>query len=272
MLPVVGSKELVALLPMLLGARRVGFPVLAYPTYDVGARITGAQTRAVGGLTGLGPERLDLLWINSPANPTGAVLGAAHLRKVAEWGRERRCVIASDECYCDLWYDGEPPPSVLSREVSDGDHTNLLAVHSLSKRSNLAGYRAAFVAGDPEIVSRLLEIRRHAGLIVPAPVQAAMIAALGDDEHVEAQREVYAWRRATLSKALADSGFAVEGEAGLYLWVTRDEACWDTVAWLAERGILVAPGVFYGPAGAQHVRIALTAPDERITAAAARLS
>lgn len=271
-LPVVGTKELVAWLPLLLGARSVGFPRLAYPTYDVGARIAGAQGRAVDGLTGLGPERLDLLWINSPANPTGQVLGEAHLRKVVEWSRQSGAVVASDECYCDLWYDGPAPLSVLSPEVSGGDHTGLLAVHSLSKRSNLAGYRAGFVAGDPVIVRKLLEIRRHAGMIVPAPVQAAMAVALGDDEHVAVQREIYAQRRELLAKALAGNGFEVSGEAGLYLWGSRGEDCWATVGWLAERGVLVAPGSFYGPTGAQHVRVALTASDERIAAAADRLT
>lgn len=270
-LPVVGTKELVAWLPLFLGSRQVGFPSLAYPTYDVGARIAGATGRVVDGLAGLGPERIDLLWINSPSNPTGQVLGAPHLRKVVEWSRQTECVIASDECYCDLWYGGPPPPSVLSPEVSGGDLTGLLAVHSLSKRSNLAGYRAGFVAGDPALVQRLLEIRRHAGMIVSAPVQAAMVAALGDDEHVVIQRETYARRRAQLADAFATNGFSVSGEAGLYLWVSRDEDCWSTLGWLAERGILAAPGTFYGPTGARHLRVALTATDERIAAAADRL-
>ncbi|HEU5034152.1 MAG TPA: succinyldiaminopimelate transaminase [Mycobacteriales bacterium] len=271
-LPVIGTKELVAWLPMLLGAQSVGFPGLAYPTYDVGARLAHASGRTVDALTALGPERLDLLWVNSPANPTGKVLPAPHLRKVADWARARGTVVASDECYADLWYDAEPPPSVLSPEVCGGSVDGLLAVHSLSKRSNLAGYRAGFVAGDARLVARLLEIRKHAGMIVPAPVQAAMVAALDDDEHVVAQRDRYRARRARLLPALAAAGFTIDhSEAGLYLWATRDERCWDTVAWLAERGILVAPGEFYGPAGARHVRVALTATDERIDAAVARL-
>ena len=224
-------------------------------------------------LTALGPARLDLLWVNSPANPTGRVLPAEHLRKVVEWGRERGTVIASDECYCDLFYDDAPPVSVLSPEVSGGSLDGVLAAHSMSKRSNLAGYRAGFVAGDPSLVARLLEVRKHAGMIMPAPVQAAMVAALGDDEHVIEQRERYADRRRRLLRALESCGFVVEGSAaGLYLWATRNEDCWTTVDRLAQRGILVAPGEFYGPTGSQHVRVALTATDERVAAAVARLA
>jgi succinyldiaminopimelate transaminase len=272
-LPVIGTKELVAWLPTLLRASSVGFPELAYPTYDVGAVLAGASAQRVDALTALGPGRVDLLWINSPANPTGRVLPPEHLRKVVEWGRERGTVIASDECYCDLWYDDAPPASVLSPQVCGGSLDGLLAVHSLSKRSNLAGYRAGLVAGDPALVARLLEVRKHAGMIVPAPVQAAMVAALTDDEHVSAQRERYAARRAVLLPALECCGFLVEGSAaGLYLWATRAEDCWRTVDWLADRGILAAPGEFYGPAGAQHVRVALTATDERVAAAASRLA
>jgi aspartate/methionine/tyrosine aminotransferase len=157
--------------------------------------------------------------------------------------------------------------------VCDGDHTGLLAVHSLSKSSSLAGYRAGFVAGDSAVVAELLAVRKHAGMIVPTPVQAAMVAALGDDEHEKVQRERYARRRAMLLPALRAAGLSVDhSEAGLYLWASRGQGCRETVTWLAERGILVAPGDFYGPAGAQHVRVALTATDERIDAAVARLS
>jgi succinyldiaminopimelate transaminase len=271
-LPVIGTKEVVAWLPTLLGAGSVGFPSLAYPTYDVGARMAGGTGRAVDPLTSLGPQRLDLLWINSPSNPTGAVLPPEHLRKVVEWARERGTVLASDECYADIWYDGDPPSSVLSPEVGGGSHDGLLAVHSLSKRSNLAGYRAGFVAGDAALIARLLEVRKHAGMIVPAPVQAAMIAALGDDEHVVVQRERYANRRTVLTTAFTKAGFAIDAStAGLYLWLSRGESCWQTVDALAELGILVAPGEFYGPAGKSNVRVALTATDERVAAAAARL-
>jgi succinyldiaminopimelate transaminase len=271
-LPVIGTKELVAWLPTLLGAETVGYPSLAYPTYDVGARIAGATGSAVDATVSVGPQRLDLLWVNSPSNPTGAVLPTEHLRKVADWARERGTVLASDECYADIYYDQTPPVSVLSPEVCGGNHVGLLAVHSLSKRSNLAGYRAGFIAGDAALIERLLAVRKHAGMIVPAPVQAAMIAALGDDEHVALQRARYATRRSLLLGALHTAGFEVaDTGAGLYLWATRDEDCWDTVGWLADRGVLAAPGAFYGRAGSRHVRIALTATDERVAAAAARL-
>jgi succinyldiaminopimelate transaminase len=271
-LPVIGTKELVAWLPTLLSARGVGFPELAYPTYDVGARLAGATRITVEATVALGPEPLDLLWVNSPANPTGRVLPAEHLRKVVDWAQARGTVLASDECYADIYYSGDPPLSVLSPQVCGGNHRGLLAVHSLSKRSNLAGYRAGFVAGDPELIARLLEVRKHAGMIVPDPIQAAMVAALGDDVHVIEQRSRYAARRTSLLAALRAAGLTVEDTgAGLYLWATRDEPCWDTVGWLAERGILVAPGEFYGAAGARHVRIALTATDERVAAAVSRL-
>ncbi|HVX69093.1 MAG TPA: succinyldiaminopimelate transaminase [Mycobacteriales bacterium] len=271
-LPVIGTKELVAWLPTLLEAASVGYPSLAYPTYDVGARLAAAKGSVVDATVAVGPARLDLLWLNSPSNPTGKVLPPEHLRKVADWARDRGTVVASDECYADIYYGEELPVSVLSPEVCGGVHDGLLAVHSLSKRSNLAGYRAGFLAGDPALVAQLLEVRKHAGMIVPGPVQAAMIAALGDDEHVVAQRNRYQSRRAVLLAALRDAGFTVDDTgAGLYLWSTRDEDCWETVGWLAGRGILAAPGSFYGTAGTRHVRIALTATDERIAAAADRL-
>ena len=273
-LPTVGSKELIAWLPTLLGlgpGDLVVHPELAYPTYDVGARLAGADVLASDALTAIGPRRAGLLWINSPANPTGRVLPVEHLRKIVQWARERDVVVASDECYLELGWSGVPV-SVLHESVAGDSHDNLLAVHSMSKRSTMAGYRAGFVAGDPALVRRLLEVRRHAGMIVPAPVQAAMAAALADDGHADVQRERYAARRGVLAAALPAAGFRIEhSEAGLYLWVTRDEDCWSSVAALAELGILVAPGSFYGAAGSRHVRVALTATDERVAAAAARL-
>ncbi len=278
-MPTVGSKELVAWLPTLLGLGPgdvVVHPEVAYPTYDIGARLAGATPVAADGLTSLGPQRVRLVWVNSPANPTGRVLPVEHLRKVVDWARERGAVVASDECYAELgwgeWQD-TGTPSVLDPRVCGGSHAGLLAVQSLSKRSNLAGYRAAFVAGDPALVRELVEVRRHAGMIVPAPVQAAMVAALGDDGHVRDQHARYAARRLVLRAALEDAGWRVDdSEAGLYLWVTRGEDCWESVARLAGLGILVAPGAFYGPAGSGHVRVALTAGDERVAAAARRLS
>ncbi len=274
-LPTVGSKELVALLPSLLGigaGETVALPALAYPTYAVGALLSGATPVTYASLLELGPARVRLLWVNSPANPTGQVLPAEHMAKIVAWARERGTIVVSDECYFELGWDAEPV-SVLDPRVCGGDPTGLLAVHSLSKRSNLAGYRAAWVAGDPALVAALLEVRKHAGLMVPDPVQAAMVAALGDDAHVAEQRERYARRRAVLRPALEAAGMRIEHSAGgLYLWATRGEDCWTTVEELASHGILVAPGEFYGPAGQQFVRVALTASDERIAQVGARLS
>ena len=270
-LPVIGSKEFVAWLPSYLGARRVVFPELAYPTYDVGARLAGASAVASDSTVALGPEAVDLIWVNSPGNPTGRVLPVEHLRKVVAWARERGTVVASDECYLELGWD-ERPVSILHPDVSGGSHEGLLAVHSLSKRSNLAGYRAGFVTGDPVLVKRLLEIRKHAGMLMPAPVQAAMTAALGDDEHADEQRARYAARRDLLRPALENAGWAIEhSTAGLYFWASNGGTSWDQVAKLSEIGILVAPGEFYGSAGRRHIRVALTATDERISAAVRRL-
>jgi len=276
-LPTIGAKELVAWLPTLLGFGAgdvVGFPSLAYPTYDVGARLAGATPMVLDATLSVGPARVAMLWVNSPANPTGRVLPVDHLRKMVAWARERGTILVSDECYIEFgWDPALPPVSVLHPSICGSSHDGLIAVHSLSKRSNLAGYRAGFIAGDGSLVRRLLEVRKHAGMIVPAPVQAAMIAALGDDAHVLEQRARYLARRSVLRPALEAAGFTIEySDAGLYLWATRGEDCWTSVEWLAERGILVAPGSFYGTAGAQHVRVALTASDERIEAAAKRLT
>ena len=274
-LPTIGSKELVALLPLLLGVGpgdTVLVPQLAYPTYEIGARVAGAAVLASDATSAAGPARVPLVWVNSPSNPTGRVLPVEHLAKVVAWARERGAVVVSDECYIELGWSAEPV-SVLHPDVCAGTHQGLLAVHSLSKRSNLAGYRAGLVAGDPVLVAALLDARKHLGLMMPAPVQAAAAAAFADDEHVREQRARYATRRTALYTALTDAGFTIDhSEAGLYLWATRGEPCWDTVDRLAERGILVAPGDFYGPTGSRHVRIALTAPDERIAAAVARLA
>ena len=275
-LPSIGSKELVAWLPTLLGVGpgdTVVIPSVCYPTYEVGVRLAGADVLRSDSLTAAGPSsRVKLVWLNSPSNPTGRVLPPAHLRKVVDWARERGAVVASDECYLSLGWEAGPT-SVLHESVTGGDYTGVLAVHSLSKRSNLAGYRAGFAGGDPALLRDILAVRKHAGMIMPAPVQAAMVAALGDETHVAAQRERYAARRVALRAALFDAGFTVDhSEAGLYLWATRDEDCWATVEWLAARGILVAPGAFYGPAGGRHVRVALTGTDERVAAAVKRLA
>ena len=274
-LPTIGSKELVAWLPTLLGLGHedtVVIPELAYPTYEVGARLAGAAFVRTDATTALGPARPGLLWLNSPSNPTGRVLPPAHLRKVVRWARARGTIVASDECYLAL-AGSTDAHSILHPDICGGSHTGLLAVHSLSKSSNLAGYRAGLIAGDPGLVAALLEVRKHAGMIVPFPVQAAMTAAASDDEHVVAQAERYERRRAALRPALEKAGLAVEhSEAGLYLWATAGEPGRLTVRRLAAEGVLVAPGEFYGPAGEQHVRVALTASDERIETAARRLA
>ncbi|MET0132005.1 MAG: succinyldiaminopimelate transaminase [Kibdelosporangium sp.] len=274
-LPTIGSKELIAWLPTLLGVRAgdlVVIPELAYPTYEVGALLAGAEVLRADGLTAVGPRRPAIVWLNSPSNPTGRVLPVEHLRKVVDWARSRGSIVVSDECYLSLSWD-VAPVSVLHKSVNDGDVTGILAVHSLSKSSSLAGYRAGFVTGDAALVSSLLAVRKHAGMMVPRPVQEAMTAALSDDDHVDVQRSLYRARRTVLRAALVGAGFRIDhSEAGLYLWATRDEPAADTVAWLAERGILVAPGTFYGPTGSRHVRIALTATDERVQAAASRLA
>ncbi|MEU9194410.1 succinyldiaminopimelate transaminase [Streptomyces hundungensis] len=274
-LPVVGSKELVAWLPTQLGlgaGDQVAYPRLAYPTYEVGARLCGAEPVVYDDPTELDPTRLKLLWLNSPSNPTGRVLPKDELVRIVAWAREHGVLVFSDECYLELGWDAEPV-SVLHPDVCGGSFEGVVAVHSLSKRSNLAGYRAAFVAGDAEVLGELLQIRKHGGMMTAAPVQAATIAALGDDVHVHEQRERYAARRAALREALERHGFRIEhSEASLYLWATRDEGCWQTVAHLAELGILVAPGDFYGEAGERFVRVAFTATDERVEAAVKRLA
>jgi succinyldiaminopimelate transaminase len=277
-LPTIGSKELIGSLPLHLGLGPgdvVVVPELAYPTYEVGAALTGASVVAADALTRLGPQRVALVYVNSPSNPTGRVLPPDHLRKVVHWCRERGALLVSDECYleCSWAAPGEGPVSVLHPGVSGGDPSGILTVHSLSKRSNLAGYRCAFVAGDPLVVAELLAVRKNLGLMLPGPQQVAMQAALEDDAHVVEQHDRYARRRQALRQAVEDAGFRVDhSEGALYLWATRDESCWESVGWLADRGILVAPGDFYGAAGARHVRIAFTATDERVAAAAERLS
>ena len=290
-LPTLGSKELVAFLPSLLGLGAgdvVLHPAIAYPTYDVGARLAGATPVPTDSPAELLAQRDDvrLVWLNSPGNPDGSVLGVEQLRDVVAAARAasartgRRVVVASDECYAELAWDepwaSDGVPSVLDPRVTGGDRTDLLAVYSLSKQSNLAGYRAAFVAGDAALVAGLLETRKHAGMIVPAPVQAAMTVALGDDAHVAEQRERYRRRRVALRAGLESAGYVVDrSHAGLYLWARPDgppQDAWTTLRDLAGLGLLVAPGSFYGATAAGHVRVALTATDEQVAEAAARLS
>jgi succinyldiaminopimelate transaminase len=274
-LPTIGSKELVALLPLLLGITKddtVVYPAIAYPTYAIGAALVGATVVASDDPAEW-PEGTKLVWLNSPGNPDGRVLGIPALRAAVERARELGAVIVNDECYAELnWSGAEPTPSILDPRVIGDSRDHVLSVYSLSKQSNLAGYRAAFVAGCSNIIGELLAVRKHAGLIPPGPVQAAMVAALDNDEHVAEQRERYRSRRTSLHGALIAAGFTVDhSDAGLYLWATRGEDSWATVSWLADRGILVAPGVYYGEGPAVHVRFALTATDDDIAKAVARL-
>ncbi|MGQ1839512.1 succinyldiaminopimelate transaminase [Kocuria turfanensis] len=285
-MPTVGSKELVAWLPLLLGLRPGDVlvrPTVAYPTYDIGARLAGAEAVAADDLDELEDEvraRVRLVWLNSPANPTGIVRDVESLRRVVDQARALGAVVVSDECYAELGWGawdvqqgGAPVPSVLDPRVSGGDTSLLLSAYSLSKQSNAAGYRAAFLAGDARLMANLVNSRKHAGMIVPAPVQEAMRVALGDDAHVHAQKALYRARRDRLVPAVEAFGLRVEhSEAGLYLWCTAGEDTWSTVQRLAERGVVVGPGVFYGTAGEGYVRLALTATDERIDAAAHRLA
>lgn len=285
-MPTVGSKELVAWLPLLLGLKPgdvVVRPKVAYPTYDIGATLAGATSVATDNLDELDEAtraRVRLIWVNSPGNPTGSVRGVESLASLVQQARELGAVVASDECYAELgWGDwdvqrgGQAVPSILDPRVAGASHQGLLAVYSLSKQSNVAGYRAAFVAGDPDLMPNLVNSRKHAGMIVPYPVQEAMRVAIADDAHVEAQKDLYRGRRERLVPALQNFGLEIkDSDAGLYLWSTAGESTWDTVARLAERGIVVGPGVFYGEAGNGYIRVALTGSDERIDAAVSRLA
>jgi succinyldiaminopimelate transaminase len=282
-LPTIGSKELVAWLPLLLGlgpGDAVVYPRTAYPTYAVGAALARAEGVAADDPADW-PESTRLVWLNSPGNPDGRVLTVEQLRAAVDRARQLGAVIANDECYAELGWEPErweagggdgAVPSILDPRVVGDDRSGVLAVYSLSKQSNLAGYRAAFVAGDQALVQQILAVRKHAGLMPPLPVQAAMIAALGDETHVAAQKELYRARRDALAGALVAAGFRIDhSEAGLYLWATHGEPALTTIARLARLGILAAPGTFYEGEASQHVRFALTASDERIAAAAERL-
>lgn len=277
-LPTIGSKEFVAWLPFMLGLGEgdvVVHPRAAYPTYAMGALIAGASSLASDD-PGEWPAETRLVWLNSPGNPDGRVLDVAALRAAVVRARELGAVIVGDECYAELgWeapWDATPIPSILDPRVTGGSLVGVLAAYSLSKQSNLAGYRAAFVAGDPRLIDRLLTVRKQAGMMPPAPVQAAMTVALGDDAHVAEQKARYAARRAVLRPALERAGLRISGsEAGLYLWCTEGRDAWETIGALASRGILAGPGPFYGEFFPEHVRLSLTASDDRIAAAAARL-
>ena len=267
-LPLIGSKELVAWLPTILQSKKVIYPEIAYPTYLVGALLAQAEPIAVGVNAATWPNS-DFAWVNTPSNPTGRVHSESELREAINWSRKSGATLVCDGCYIDFG-DSVQPTSLL--KYTDGDNSNILVVHSLSKRSSMAGYRGAFLIGDPKLIAEIREIRKHAGMMVPLPIQNAMVAALYDEKHVEVQRDRYNARRAILAPALIAAGFKVEeSAAGLYIWCTRSEDCWKSVEWLAKLGIVATPGSFYGELGASHIRIAMTATDVQISDAAARI-
>jgi succinyldiaminopimelate transaminase len=278
-LPTIGSKEFVAWAPYMLGLGGddvVVHPRAAYPTYAIGAALADVPALAEDDPREW-PAETRLVWVNSPGNPDGRVLNVEQMAERVARARELGAIIISDECYAELGWDApwdtEPIPSILDPRVTGGDVSNVLCAYSLSKQSNLAGYRAAFVAGDPALIERLLAVRKHAGMMVPAPVQSAVAVALGDHAHVAAQKELYRRRRDALAPALVAAGFTIDGsEAGLYLWLTEGRDAWDSIGRLADLGILGGPGHFYGDHFPQHIRLSLTAADERIDAAVARLT
>jgi len=268
-LPLIGSKELVAWLPTIVEAKKVLIPEIAYPTYHVGALIAQAQSIPVEIDASQWPHA-DLAWINSPSNPTGRVHSDQELKSAIEWSRANNSILISDECYLEFGHTAQPT-SVMAH--TGGDNKNILALHSLSKRSSMAGYRAAFMLGDSALIAKIRELRKHAGMMVALPVQKAMTVALKDDKHVAEQRSRYNARRDALWPALEACGFRVEfSNSGLYIWCTRDEDAWVSVEWLAKRGILATPGSFYGDKGKNHIRIAMTVTDAQIADAVNRLS
>jgi succinyldiaminopimelate transaminase len=276
----VGTKEFVASLAQYLHLRSperdtVLYPALSYPTYAMSSTLAGVRAVPVatkGGeldLSSISPEdaeRALVLWSNSPSNPSG---GLEDLEAVASWGRTHDVLVASDECYAEFTWFGRP------RSILEHGDQGVIAVHSISKRSNLAGVRAGFYAGDPEIVAFLRLVRQHAGLMVPGPVQAVVALAYGDDVHVEVQRERYRARLELLANALRASGVdAPLPDGAFYLWCSmRGMDGWRLAEMLAEvSGLIVSPGELYGEPGAQFVRVAVVQPDERLELVASRLS
>jgi succinyldiaminopimelate transaminase len=277
-MPTIGSKEFISWLPVLLGLGPgdvVVQPEIRYTAYEVGAALAGAEILASDN-PALWPKNTRLIWLNSPANPHGAVMSKQELTLAVRRARELGAVLVNDECYAEMgWeapYDTERIPCVLDPEVVGPSLEGVLSIYSLSKQSNLAGYRAAFAAGDEKLIRGLVNLRMHAGMMTPYPVQQAMIAALNDDAHVAEARATYRGRRIVLLEALRSAGFeVVASEAGLYLWATDGGDCWSTVERLARRGILVVPGDFYGERGQKFIRVSLTATDEQIYRAAKRM-
>jgi aspartate/methionine/tyrosine aminotransferase len=269
----IGTKEFVATLPQWLRLRRpdrdtVLYPGISYPTYEMGATLAGCRAVPYLTLDDIEPGAADralCVWVNSPANPTGELVD---LLAAAAWGRSRGIPVVSDECYVEFTWDGPP------RTVLEAGPAGVLAVHSLSKRSNLAGVRAGFYAGDPDLVHYLTEVRKHAGFLVPGPVQTAAVVAYGDDDHVDEQRTTYRARLERLRQVMAAVDAPAPMPAGaFYLWAPAPGGdAWALTKRLAiEAGAIVSPGEFYGPAGAGHVRVAAVQPDDRIELIAERL-
>ncbi len=276
-MPTIGSKELISWLPLLMGLGPgdvVVQPTVAYTAYVVGAALCGAEIISEDDPSKW-PANTKLIWLNSPGNPDGRVLSKEQMRAAVERGRELGALVASDECYAELgWgeWDGKTTPCILDPEVCGSSTDGVLAVYSLSKQSNMAGYRAAFAAGSSDLIRGLVNLRMHAGLNTPEPAQKAMIAALGDEAHVAEQKSRYRARRELLLNAIRDYGFKVaDSEAGLYLWATLEEDCWTTVARMAELGIVVVPGEFYVGSRSKFVRFSITATDSDIAEGALRL-
>ena len=270
---VVGTKEFVASAPQFLKLRdpsrdTVLYPAISYPTYEMGATLAGCRAvayRDLAQVSDADAARALCVWVNSPSNPTGELrdLGAA-----ARWGRDRDVPVLSDECYAEFTWNG--PATTVLRSGTEG----VLALHSLSKRDNFAGARIGFYAGDAGLVHYLREVRKHAGLMPPGPVQAAAVLALDDDAHVEAQRERYLHRLGRLRDLLQAAGYDCELPAGaFYLWAPApDGDAWRAARDLAARaGIVVSPGEFYGRESARFFRVAAVQPDTRIELAISRL-
>ncbi|MFM2321795.1 MAG: hypothetical protein RL612_942 [Actinomycetota bacterium] len=276
-MPTIGSKELISFLPLLMGLGPgdvVVQPKVAYTAYVVGAALCGAEIVSEDDPEKW-PANTKLVWINSPGNPDGRVFDVHELKAAVDRARELGALLASDECYAELGWDDWSEkliPSALDPRVCGESHEGILVCYSLSKQSNLAGYRAAFAVGDAKLVKGLVNLRMHAGLNTPAPMQKVMTVALGDYEHVAIEKELYRERREILLAAVRGYGFELsDSQAGLYLWATLGEDCWKTVDRMADLGIVVVPGTFYGEHSTQHVRFSLTATDAKIEEAANRL-
>jgi len=277
-MPTIGSKELISWLPTFLGlgpSDVIVQPKVAYTAYAVGAALSGATLISEDDPEKW-PTNTKLIWINSPGNPDGKVLDVTGFAKAVARSRELGALLASDECYAELgWsdpWDKEVIPSVLDPRVCGDSHDGMLCVYSLSKQSNMAGYRAAFAVGAKDLIRDLVNLRMHTGMIMASPTQQAVIAALADNSHVALEKEVYSRRRATLLSSVIEYGFEVtDSQAGLYLWATLGQDCWSTVDQMARLGIVVAPGSFYGEHATKHVRFSITATDSDISRAAFRL-